>query len=72
MIQIGIQIIQRLQVLHELGFLHMDLKPDNIVLGTHNMNSEDSSLIYLIDFGISKTYQDSYAQHIPLIQNIIF
>ena len=54
--------IQRLETLHELGFLHMDLKPDNIVLGSQDMFSkEKSSTVYLIDFGMTLPWQDSYA-----------
>ena len=30
---ITIQIIERLRVLHSYGFVHNDLKPDNIMIG---------------------------------------
>ena len=33
-VQIGIQLIDRLKELHECGFIHNDLKPDNILLGS--------------------------------------
>jgi serine/threonine protein kinase len=32
-VQIGIELVERLMALHEVGFLHLDLKPDNILLG---------------------------------------
>ena len=48
------QLIERLQIMHSKGFLHRDLKPDNILIGSQNLYSENSSVIYLIDFGISK------------------
>lgn len=50
----------------------MDLKPDNICIGTNNVNSEESSSIFLIDFGISKAYLDDYGKHIEKGPNVIF
>lgn len=63
-IQIGIQLIDRLQALHGIGYLHMDLKPDNILLGSANRTRFDSSNIVLIDYGISKQFKDSDGKHI--------
>jgi serine/threonine protein kinase len=51
-LQIGIQIISLLQVLHENGFVHRDIKPDNFLLG---LNSK-SKQIHIIDFGFCKRY----------------
>jgi casein kinase 1, alpha len=50
--------IDRIQALHGIGYLHMDIKPDNIVLGSENMKKLESSQVHLIDFGISKSYLD--------------
>jgi serine/threonine protein kinase len=51
-IQIGIQLIQRIQVLHSLSFVHRDLKPDNICLGY----GKNQNVVYLIDFGLAKRF----------------
>ena len=64
--------IDRIAALHSIGYLHMDIKPDNIVLGTDNMRSLESSSIHLIDFGISKPYLDANNQHIPFKRNVPF
>lgn len=64
--------IERLQVLHEAGFLHMDIKPDNILLGSDNLRSLDSSLIYLVDFGITKRYIDKDGKHMPWRNGVAF
>ena len=32
-ISIGIQLLNCLEKLHELGFVHNDLKPDNVLVG---------------------------------------
>ena len=61
-LMIGMQAIQRLEILHENGFLHRDIKPENFVIGT---DGENASIIHLIDFGLSNSYRDKYENHIP-------
>lgn len=51
-LQIGIQIINLLKVLHEYGFIHRDVKPDNFLLGLNNKSKQ----IHIIDFGFCKSY----------------
>jgi serine/threonine protein kinase len=46
---LGIQIIKRLETLHNKCLLHRDIKPDNFLLDTNNT-------LYLIDFGLCKRY----------------
>ena len=70
--------MSHLEKLHQLGHLHMDLKPDNIVLWSGNFNSMLSSEFVLIDFGISKRYLQQDNEHvkfrsgIPFTGNVIF
>ncbi|KAH8334371.1 casein kinase I [Drosophila kikkawai] len=56
------QLLLRLEAVHEAGFIHRDVKPDNFLMGLgHN-----STQLYLIDFGLSKRYKDSEThEHIP-------
>jgi len=61
--QIGIQIIERLELLHNAGCIHLDLKPRNIVLMTDDMTSENRSTLCLIDFGISQIYRYANSRH---------
>jgi casein kinase 1 alpha len=65
---LGIQIIQRIQTLHEKYLLHRDIKPDNFVFGL----GKNCNKLYLIDFGFSKRY-DFDGTHIEehKIKNII-
>lgn len=56
---LGIQIIKRIQSLHEKYLLHRDIKPSNFVFGKEN----DTNKIYLIDLGFSKRY-DYNGKHI--------
>ncbi|CAD8044674.1 unnamed protein product [Paramecium primaurelia] len=60
-IQLGIQIVKVLERIHEKGVVHRDLKPENILFGQDN----ESSKIYIIDFGISKIFQDKNGRKIP-------
>lgn len=58
--------------MHKAGYLHLDLKPDNIVLSSNDMRNQLSSIVCLIDFGISKPYLDENFEHIPYRENVPF
>ena len=58
------QMISRLQHLHAARFLHRDIKPDNFLVG----RGPFSSVVYLIDMGLSKRFRRSGGTHIPLIE----
>ena len=47
---LAIQIVQQLHVLHNIGIIHRDIKPDNFVW------DKESNKIKLIDFGLCKPY----------------
>lgn len=49
--KLGMQMIQRIEYIHKKGILHRDIKPDNFLMG-----KEDTNLLYIIDFGLSKNY----------------
>ena len=50
---IAVQILYRLQELHNTGWLHQDIKPENIL--TDNITREK---LYLVDFGTSAEWWD--------------
>lgn len=53
---VAIQAIDRLQALHDRGFVHRDIKPENLLYGYPS--SSRRHLLYLIDFGLCKRLWD--------------
>ena len=49
--KLGMQMIERIEYIHKKGILHRDIKPDNFLMG-----KEDTHILYVIDFGLSKNY----------------
>jgi len=52
---IAIQMIDRLEFIHNKHIIHRDIKPDNFVIGLKKKNN----IIYLLDFGLAKKYRSS-------------
>lgn len=47
---IALQLIDRIETMQSHKFIHRDIKPENFLIGLN----QESGLIYLIDFGLSK------------------
>ena len=61
------QMISRVEFLHKKGFVHNDIKPENFVFGGLN---ENSKVLYLIDYGLSKRYiNPNTGEHIKYQDN---
>ena len=63
-ILLAISMIDLLKHIHNCGFLHRDLKPDNFVIGYTNTKK-----LYCIDFGISTKYLKKNGEHKPFSEN---
>ena len=50
----AIQILDRIEFVHSKNIIHRDIKPENFLIGYRN-----NSIIYLIDFGISRKFRSS-------------
>jgi len=56
-ISIGLQLVDRLELLHSQGLVHKDLKPANVCFGLGNSedpSSDNSKILYLIDYGLTQ------------------
>ena len=53
-----------LEKLHDIGYIHCDIKPDNIMIGNYNEDESEINKLYLIDMGISQRYLDNEGNHI--------
>lgn len=58
-LSIGVQVIEWLRTLYDAGFVHGDVKPSNLVLGSRG--SYESRTVFLIDFGRSSRVQRGLA-----------
>ena len=57
-LEYGVQIVQLLRDMHEAGYVHCDIKPDNVMV-----TFEDKAT--LIDFGLAHRFQDQKGKHVP-------
>ena len=55
------QMIENIEMIHEKGVLHNDLKPDNMSMG---MDAKNSSQLYIIDFGMCSRWKEADGSHI--------
>ncbi|KEG05844.1 casein kinase [Trypanosoma grayi] len=60
-LMLAVQMISRIEFVHNKGVIHRDIKPDNFLMGT----GKRSHHVYIIDFGLAKQYREAPAhQHI--------
>ena len=55
-------VMERIEYIHNKNIVHLDIKPANFLVG-----NPDDSVIYPIDYGISKKYRSSIkGKHITI------
>ena len=68
----GIQIIEALEQLHSAGYVHCDIKPQNILLKdryrlkANSTNWNSAEKLVLIDFENCVKYVDSNSEHVKM------
>ena len=57
---LAVQMLERIQFVHERGIIHRDIKPHNFLVGI----GKNSSMVYVVDFGLAKAYMKNN-RHVP-------
>ena len=60
-IMLADQMIQNIEMIHEKGILHNDLKPENMSMG---IDAKNSSQLYITDFGMCQPWIEADGSHI--------
>lgn len=68
---LSVQMIERVKQLHDVGYIHRDIKPDNFMVG---LGESGSKMIYLVDFGLAKQYLKQFpdGDHIKMVSGKSF
>jgi serine/threonine protein kinase len=67
-IQIGCQLLEQYKLIHASGYIHNDLKLENILVGKASAQPDsfvDLHRVTLIDFGLCTMYLDQEGKHVP-------
>lgn len=59
MLRLGVQILEAIESIHDVGFLHRDVKPSNFAMGRLTNTCRK---VYMLDFGLARQYTNSQGQ----------
>jgi serine/threonine protein kinase len=65
-VHLALQMLTIVEEIHTRGIIHCDLKPANFLLKT---NARQISELYLIDFGLAKSFLDEKSRHVTIKTN---
>lgn len=64
---VGIQMLHRLEHIHNTGILHLDIKPGNLMSGGTKLTK---GVLHLIDFGLSRIFLDEKGEQKGPLQRV--
>lgn len=83
-LQMGIQILDRLEKLHDTGYMHCSVKPSNflcdagirpivatdVISGAQSTSAYNPNTVYMVDLGCARRWQDKETkEHIKRLEN---
>jgi tau tubulin kinase len=71
-VDILIQMLNSIEVLHDRGYIHRDIKPTNFVIGRGNSKDKSENIVYMVDFGLAKLHLDKNFKSLPPRTNTDF
>uniref|UniRef100_A0A7E4VCI0 non-specific serine/threonine protein kinase n=1 Tax=Panagrellus redivivus TaxID=6233 RepID=A0A7E4VCI0_PANRE len=54
-VRIGIQCLYCIKLVHDVGYIHRDIKPGNFIMGHHN-DINRCRLVHVVDFGLARAF----------------
>lgn len=60
------QLIQRFQYIHSKGYIHRDVKPDNLLMG----DGKQGNTVYVTDIGLAKEIEDRDTRVYPVVGTV--
>ena len=61
-LRLGYQILKGIESIHDVGFLHRDVKPSNFAVGR---TAQTMRYIYMLDFGLARQYTNAQGEVRP-------
>ncbi len=64
-VDVLVQVARGLQAVHDVGLVHRDVKPENVLVGTDAGGERDYGRVRLVDFGLARLAADVSDAHPP-------